>query len=98
MNELATYFEDTQSAYGFIKGVNKILSDLGSEKELPTPMGYTYAKKGYVATVDDERKIISRAGALEWTVKYLKKNGYEITEITESDSAEDLQEILEAQY
>jgi hypothetical protein len=71
--EIEAYFADEMSGYGLIKAVNKILADLGIDKELPGPMGYTYLKKGYIKPLADNNKRCTKAAAIEWTEKYLAK-------------------------
>ena len=71
----------TITAYQLIKGLNKILSDLGVEKVLPTQMGYTYTKKGMVDGIKGTHNVTQEA-ANTWYQKYLTKNGY-ITEVQE---------------
>ena len=92
---------ETYSPYGVIKAVNAVLKALEIEKVLPGPMGYTYCKKGYIATVPGSNaKLVTRAAAIEWTEKYLGKLAAKQTmqaeiveEVTEAPEA-DLHEVL----
>lgn len=65
---------DTVSGYGLIKATNEVLKEMGIEKVLPGPMGYTYIKKGYVDGVKGaDRKSCSKESAVEWIEKYVSK-------------------------
>jgi hypothetical protein len=69
------------TGYGLITGTNKILSELGDTKILPTPMGYTYLKNGYV-TGTKNVKFCTIDEAVAWSIKYVTKRGFQI--VTES--------------
>lgn len=63
----------TVTGYGLIKVLNNVLADLDETiKPLPTPMGYTYLKKGYV-TGTKNVKSCTRDEAAAWIEKYLTK-------------------------
>jgi hypothetical protein len=70
---IADYFTaETYTGYGLIKATNAVLHDLGFDKVLPGPMGYTYLKKGYVTGVKDVKACTGQQGA-EWASKYIAK-------------------------
>lgn len=73
--KIANYIStETVTGYGLIKALNKVLKDLDpSIKELPTPMGYTYLKKGYVVEGVKEIKSCTKDQAVAWIEKYLTK-------------------------
>jgi hypothetical protein len=83
------YFSETVTGYGLIKGTNKILADLGVDKTLPTPMGYTYLKKGYV-TGEKDVKACSRDEAASWASKYVAKLLGKVV-AQESEEAQDVE-------
>jgi hypothetical protein len=88
--EIAEYFEkETYSPYGLIKVVNKVLEDLGIDKVLPGPMGYTYCKKGYIATIDDAKKVVAAEDAIEWTEKYITKLTTKAVKVVETEAVEE---------
>lgn len=86
---IAEYFTaETYSPYGVIKHVNKVLKDLGIDKVLPGPMGYTYCKKGYIATIDTEKKVVTREAAIEWTEKYVGRLAAKMVLMSEKETEE----------
>ena len=69
-------FQDGGSPYALIKSVNRTLKTLGSEKELPTQMGYAYTKNGAIDGVKHPKTTgvrFSRKQGLEWAAKYISK-------------------------
>lgn len=85
----------TYSPYGVIKVANEVLAALEIDKVLPGPMGYTYCKKGYIATIDEAKKVVARADAIEWIEKYVTKlvaKAQIVEEVTE-EAAEMTEEI-----
>jgi hypothetical protein len=94
--QIEDYFENaTYSPYGVIKVVNRILADLGIEKELPGPMGYTYCKKGYIRTSDAAKKVVPSDAAIEWTSKYLAKLTVKLqTTVVESEEVPEMTEPM----
>jgi hypothetical protein len=87
-SELSDYFQETMSPYQLIRDTNKVLADLGVEKPLPNAMGYTYCKKGYIATVPGTNsKLVTREAAVAWlTEKYLPKRfGIKVETVTVVD-------------
>ena len=90
--EITEYFEETMSPYKLIRSVNQVLADLGIEKELPGPMGYTYCKKGYITTVPgSNNKLVTREAAIEWAEKYLAKLMTKMSKVVE-------EVVVEEQY
>jgi hypothetical protein len=91
---LETYFSlETYGPYKMRTVVNNILKDLGIEKELPGPMFYTYCNKGYIKTLDEAKRIVSRDAAIEWTESYLTKlvakiEKVQVVEVDEEAEAE----------
>lgn len=95
--DLDIFFTETMSPYGLITSVNKVLKELGIDKVLPGPMGYTYCKKGYIATVPgSNNKVVEKEAAIEWAEKYLTKlvtklTSVKVEEVEESEIEEDIE-------
>ena len=84
---------ETYGPYAMRTVVNKVLKELGIEKELPGPMFYTYCNKGYIKTLDEAKRIVSRESAIEWTESYLTKlvakiEKVQVVEVDEEAEAE----------
>lgn len=73
IDEMVT--EETYTAWGASKVVNNILIDALSirKRELPPQMFYTYYKKGYIGTIDDNGKVATGDALRAWAKKYCKK-------------------------
>jgi hypothetical protein len=68
------YTMSTMTPYAAAKIVNATLEAEGIEKVIPPQMMYTYAKKGYVASVlVDNKKRITEEGLQEWLQKYVAR-------------------------
>lgn len=95
---IESFFADEMSPYGMRNSVNKILAALGVEKVLPGPMFYTYTKKGYIKTVPgSDFKKVSKADAIEWTIKYVEKLITKAAQVQPEEVVEnEMQEALDA--
>jgi hypothetical protein len=81
---IETFFEaDEYSPFQLAGIVNKLLAaaeiidpKTDKIKVLPAPMFYTYTKKGYIKTINDNRgdgRKVAKDVAVEWTSAYLAK-------------------------
>jgi len=86
--EIEAYFPNASyTGYGLIKQTNLVLADLGIDKVLPGPMGYTYLKKGYV-TGSKDVKSCSGTEAASWASKYVAKLVAKVTESVQNEADE----------
>ena len=64
--------DEILTPYAVIKATNEVFVRLGVDKELPTQMGYQYAKKGMFGNEKGTKKI-TRDQAITWITKYITK-------------------------
>jgi hypothetical protein len=86
----AAFTADEYSPYALVTIVNNLLEKLGSDKSIPTQMGYNYVNNGLIKGVSTREvgvknskkdgvttrtaKFVSREGAVAWAKKYVSKN------------------------